>query len=98
MNYFKKIIFTVFLFIGTTTYSQDPHFTQFYSNPLALNPAFAGSARCSRVAFNYRLQWPELSGGGYKTFSMSYDQFLNTVKGGIGFNYMYDDSHNRPLA
>ncbi|MFH0866730.1 MAG: PorP/SprF family type IX secretion system membrane protein [Bacteroidota bacterium] len=94
MKIIKKIFFVGFLCIGINANSQDPHFSQFYSNPLALNPAFAGSAGCARVALNYRLQWPELSGGGYKTFSISYDQYSNAVKGGFGFNYMYDNSHN----
>ena len=38
--------------------AQDPEFTQFYANPLYLNPAFAGSARCPRIVMNYRNQWP----------------------------------------
>jgi len=90
MKFLGKLIFATLLLSGVNAYSQDPHFSQFYSNPLALNPAFAGSAGCSRVALNYRSQWAKLSGGGYKTFSVSYDQFTCKVNGGIGFNYMYD--------
>ena len=41
--------------------AQDPQFTQFYANPLYLNPAFAGTARCPRICMNYRNQWPNLS-------------------------------------
>ena len=33
---------------GTTAKAQDPEFTQYFANPLYLNPAFAGSARCPR--------------------------------------------------
>ena len=53
--------------------AQDPEFTQFYANPLYLNPAFAGTARCPRVNLNYRNQWPGISGT-YVTYSASYDQ------------------------
>ncbi|OUT70526.1 MAG: hypothetical protein CBB76_05960, partial [Crocinitomicaceae bacterium TMED16] len=34
--------------------SQDPTFTQFFSNPIYLNPALAGSSGCPRFAMNYR--------------------------------------------
>lgn len=91
MKLLGKIIFAIIIFTVTNSYSQDPYFSQFYSNPLSLNPAFAGSAGCSRVVLNYRLQWPKLSGN-YKTFSASYDQYSNSVKGGLGFSYMYDAS------
>jgi type IX secretion system PorP/SprF family membrane protein len=59
-----------------------------------LNPAFAGSAGCSRIALNYRSQWGKLSDGGFVTSSASYDQYSNIVKGGLGFNYMYDNEGN----
>ena len=52
--------------------AQDPHFTQYYANPLYLNPAFAGVKQCPRVTTNYRNQYPSL--GVYQTFSASYDQ------------------------
>lgn len=63
--------------------AQDPQFTQFYANPLYLNPAFAGAARCPRVALNYRNQWPALTGT-FVTTSVSYDQYVEGISGGLG--------------
>ena len=63
--------------------AQDPQFTQFYANPLYLNPAFAGTARCPRICMNYRNQWADLSGR-YVTYSASYDMHVNALGGGIG--------------
>ena len=42
--------------------AQDAEFTQFYANPVFMNPAFAGSARCPRFVMQYRNQWPAMSG------------------------------------
>src|SRR6185295_17434324 len=58
--------------------AQDPEFTQFYANPLYLNPAFAGTARCPRICLNYRNQWPGISGT-YVTYSASYDQHFDAI-------------------
>lgn len=39
--------------------AQDPHFSQFFSSPLTLNPALTGKFDGTlRVAGNYRNQWP----------------------------------------
>lgn len=67
----------------------DPEFTQYYANPLYLNPAFAGSNICPRVHVNYRNQWPGLSAN-YVTFSASYDQYVPKLKGGLGIYVMND--------
>ncbi len=64
-------------------FAQDPEFTQFYANPLYLNPALAGTARCPRVNLNYRNQWPGISGT-YVTYSASYDQHIDAIGGGLG--------------
>ena len=69
--------------IAGTTSAQDPQFTQFYANPLYLNPAFAGTARCPRVVLNYRNQWPALTGT-FVTTSASYDQHIDAILGGLG--------------
>ena len=73
------------IILSTSALAQDPEFSQFYANPLYLNPAFAGSNNCPRVALNYRNQWPGISGS-FVTQSVSYDQRLGYNKGaGIGF-------------
>jgi type IX secretion system PorP/SprF family membrane protein len=74
----------LFIFGEISTISaQDPQFSQFYANPLYLNPAFAGSARCPRIALNYRNQWPGIPGN-FVTYSASYDQHIDNIVGGLG--------------
>jgi type IX secretion system PorP/SprF family membrane protein len=76
--------------IGTQSVrAQDPHFSQFYANPLYLNPAFAGSVVCPRIVTNFRQQWPVLSGK-YTTYSASYDQHFEEISGGIGVLFLGD--------
>ncbi len=70
-------------------YAQDPIFTQFYSNPVYLNPAFAGSNKCPRIVSNFRNQWPGFSGD-FITTSLTYDQYVDKIKGGLGVILMSD--------
>lgn len=79
------------------TCAQDPEFTQFYANPLYLNPAFAGTARCPRLVMNYRNQWPALSGT-FVTTSASYDQHVETISGGLGLLVTNDRAGKGTLA
>src|SRR5690554_7910039 len=82
---------TVLIFSGLNTkaYAQDPQFSQFYANPIYLNPAFAGSHGCPRFAVNYRNQWPALSGT-FVTYSASYDQYFKSIAGGVGVIATHD--------
>ena len=91
MKTIDKILIILFLLSGITVYSQDPHFTQFYANPLYLNPAFAGSAMCPRMVLNYRNQWPAIPGT-YVTYNASYDQYINKISGGVGILANYDEA------
>jgi type IX secretion system PorP/SprF family membrane protein len=84
------IVFCLSL-IGPRVYAQDPEFTQFYANPLYLNPAFAGSNNCPRVALGYRNQWPALSGT-FVTTSVSYDQHVDGLYGGLGLMVVSDQA------
>ena len=81
----KRILTIAFLLtaILQEVKAQDPQFTQFYANPLYLNPAFAGVARCPRFILNYRNQWPSIPGN-YVTYSASYDQHIDALSGGVG--------------
>ncbi len=86
----RKITFLLFLtFVAITTQAQDAHFSQFYANPLYLNPALAGSNIGARFALNYRNQWPEFPGN-YVTYAASYDQYIPALSGGIGIQVMQD--------
>lgn len=71
--------------------AQDPAFTQFYANPLYLNPALAGTNKCPRVVMNYRNQWPALTGN-FVTMSASYDQYVDVINGGLGFYILSDNA------
>jgi len=73
------------------TKAQDPHFTQFYANPIYLNPAFAGSAICPRVIMNYRNQWPAIPAA-YVTYNASYDQYIKNMSGGVGLMLTSDNA------
>ncbi|WP_343788474.1 PorP/SprF family type IX secretion system membrane protein, partial [Wandonia haliotis] len=86
----KKLLAILFISAGTISgYSQDPIFTQFYANPLYLNPALAGTHGCPRFALNYRNQWPAISGN-FVTYSASYDQYFDKISGGIGILATHD--------
>lgn len=80
---FGVILMLVMIFFTDKSMSQDAHFSQFYANPLYLNPAFAGSAVCPRAILNFRQQWPDIQGT-YVTYSASYDQFFESLSGGLG--------------
>ena len=92
INYiYKVILVTAVLLINSSInlYAQDPIFTQFYSNPVYLNPAFAGSNKCPRIVSNFRNQWPGFSGD-FITTSLTYDQYVDKIKGGLGVILMSD--------
>lgn len=80
---------TIALAVCTHYLAQDPTFTQFYSNPVYLNPALSGSSGCPRVALNYRNQWPQLTGN-YVTYAASYDSYFKNISGGVGLVALHD--------
>jgi type IX secretion system PorP/SprF family membrane protein len=82
----------VFGFLSVVS-AQDPQFSQFYANPLYTNPAFAGSEICPRIVLNYRNQWPKLPGG-FTTYSVSADQYVDFLKGGLGVQVYQDNAAN----
>lgn len=86
----KKLLLGILVFgCIATSHAQDPIFTQFYANPLYLNPALAGSNICPRYQLNHRNQWPSLSGN-FVTNSFSYDQYFEAINGGFGLLAMHD--------
>lgn len=85
----KNAVLAAVLMLSATAGAQDVGFSQFYANPLYLNPAFAGSAVAPRIAITYRSQWPGLVSA-FTTVSASYDQYFPGLHGGLGFLVMTD--------
>jgi len=86
----KKIILTYLFFLTWfISQGQDPQFTQFYANPLYLNPAFAGTTIQSRFVLATRIQWASIPGA-FQTYSASYDQYFPDINSGFGLNIYYD--------
>jgi len=80
----KFFLLVFYLFLAPTLlFGQDAHFSQFFANPLYMNPAFAGTRNCPRFSINFRDQWPAIPKS-YITFSGSYDQHVNILHGGVG--------------
>lgn len=63
--------------------AQDSEYSQFYANPLYLNPAFTGTNDNGRVAVNYRNQWPR-EGNTFVSYALSFDQYVKELRGGLG--------------
>jgi type IX secretion system PorP/SprF family membrane protein len=97
---FYALLTLITLITGGLTYkanAQDPQFTQFYANPLYLNPAFAGSLRCPRVCLNFRDEWPALAGN-FVTYSASFDRYVDALSGGIGILVEQDQAGQGALT
>jgi type IX secretion system PorP/SprF family membrane protein len=75
--------FLILTLLSQKGWSQDPQFSQFYANPLYLNPALAGGALAPRATVNYRNQWPSLSAN-FVTTSFGADVFLPNYNSGLG--------------
>jgi type IX secretion system PorP/SprF family membrane protein len=101
----RKIFLAIAVLVAANyANAQDPHFSQFFSSPLTLNPAFTGKFDGQfRFAANYRDQWVSIPNA-YKTMSGSVDFGIlkNSIpKGdvfGIGFSGISDQSADGALS
>lgn len=84
-----------FLLPGSVAWAQDPLFSQFYSTPLVVNPAFSGTANAPRISATYRNQWPVHADDGstaYATYAASYEQFVPAFNSGFGVMVLADNA------
>ena len=88
-------VFVMFL-LSFSANAQDPHFSQYFTSPLTLNPANTGNFDGpSRLAMNFRNQWQGI-GNPFITGTASFDTdlFKKKAKGGnkfsIGVLGLYD--------
>lgn len=83
-------------------FAQDIHYTQFYADPIRLNPAQTGNFTGDyRIGLNARTQWKSVTVP-YQTISTYLDFSLLKGKGlnwlGVGINALYDRAGNGELA
>jgi type IX secretion system PorP/SprF family membrane protein len=80
----KKIyLYIIAALTCTSSLAQDMQYSQFYAAPLYMNPAFAGANSCSRLATNYRQQWPGIPGN-FSSYLVSYDHTFPKKNFAIG--------------
>jgi type IX secretion system PorP/SprF family membrane protein len=99
----KSILFAAALLVSVFANAQDPHFSQFFSSPLTLNPAFTGKFNGEwRLAANHRDQWPSIPKA-YVTSSASIDfpilkkRIPDDDVFGVGISGLSDASANNIL-
>ncbi len=88
---FLFIILPAMLLASMLASGQDYTYSQFYANPLYLNPALAGSEYCPRISLSYRNQWPALPGS-FASYGVSFDKYVDFIHGGVGVIVNYDKS------
>lgn len=93
---FRLLFIGFFSIVWFSAQAQDPFFSQFFSNPIYLNPAFAGYDGCPTIRTSYRNQWPETSRN-FQTSNISYDMMLGK-RHGLAVNYQYDNAAHLILS
>lgn len=92
----KKLLTIIFFTGSLVARSQDPEFSQYYSAPLYLNPAFCGTSADHRFNINYRNQWPNITNA-FQTYAASYDYNLDQLNSGLGVLLMVDKAGSANL-
>jgi len=86
----KKIFTILFIILGGSAVAQqDPLFSQYMFNKMALNPGYAGSREVIAADVLYRYQWVKIDGAP-KTISASIHSPLKNPHLAVGLN-MYND-------
>lgn len=89
----KKLLFVFLVFYCSYSYAQQPLYTLYYTNPLPVNPAFAGSAHKFRSGINFRNQWSNFSSS-LTAYSVFADNYFASINSGIGLNIYTDQAGN----
>lgn len=76
-------IMSIFYTLFSSVLAQDSRFTQFWSAPMTVNPAWAGTVPHWRASVLYRQQWYNVNGG-IQSFFGGFDYNLGTGRGALG--------------
>ena len=84
-----NILFYVLFLTSFSLAGQDVSFSQFYANPLYLNPAFAGTMGVPRIAVQYRNQWHAFDNA-FTSYTACVDVPVPRLRGGVGVYFLND--------
>lgn len=90
------LTFVLFILVGINLRAQHYQFSQFYSAPTYLNPAFTGANACSRLAMNYRNQWNGVPGT-FTTYQLTFDHMARKYNSGFGVQFFSDQAGSGSL-
>lgn len=80
----KKLVFvSACFFLEILAFAQDIQYSQYYANPIYLNPAFTGSSGQSRFGANFRNQWPALDES-FVAYTAYFDHYEERINSGFG--------------
>ena len=85
-----------FSLASTLLIAQDPLFTQYFSNPLTVNPAFSGVNEGVRINTQFRTNWVNWPSP-YKTAQISFENYSPALNSGFGLRLLTDDAGNGVL-
>ncbi|TDQ15289.1 type IX secretion system PorP/SprF family membrane protein [Algoriphagus boseongensis] len=80
---FFLCIGVIFFAISLTGNTQDIQYSQYYANPIYLNPGMVGSTGMSRAGVNFRNQWPALDQT-FLAYTGYYDFYNEKMNSGFG--------------
>ena len=82
----KNLVVIFLIFSGLKIYAQEPVFSQYYFNPIYLNPALAGMDNNFRLFMNGRNQWVKVPSG-INISSVAFDTWENNTNTALSFMY-----------
>lgn len=91
------LVFIHLYFASVSLMAQDAQYSQFYANPIYLNPAMAGASEMTRVGVNYRNQWPSLDQS-FTSYSAHIDHYIFGANSGIGLIFNKSDQSMANLS
>jgi type IX secretion system PorP/SprF family membrane protein len=90
MRAWSLFLFLLFALIESG-HSQDPQFSQYFNNPVYLNPAFTGETRVWKFSLNSRFQWMN-SPAQYTSHAVTAEYNISANQTGLGFQMLYDQT------
>ena len=80
----KRALMCSLLFLcSSLAFAQDIQYSQYYANPIYLNPAFTGSTSLTRVGVNFRNQWPAMEAS-FVAYTAYFDHYEEGINSGFG--------------